>query len=586
MNLVISLFLDTRVDPSLVDNLGKLERQKIADHLNERLLSRPGPIELIQDRILPVESQIQNAIEQNVNFDNVSPLSRSSDSSVLSEIETGLNTLNCQSPSPPPPVQDPFSSVSLKNYINKSKNEQLRIQNTYQSTQAPSVPSQISISQKENEKLVRQVNKKQRQTKPKVKKLKFHNCQPPDAMFSNNAETNVDDRYKKLLEQQTLYLRLQVMQQNAMMNALQGNPENIEAVTEEIENVVQKEQIKSLEHSLLLEGKKIDDLRVVDLRAHLKQRGLVQSGPKAKLVERLIAYQEGRSVPSDFSGSQYSDVGKTAAIKSNSIGDPVDNSMMQVTTYAADNGQSYQVVQAVPQAEPYQVVQAIDQPQSYQVLSNTQVGLQNVVVATQSNIPLSPDSLPNLSPTDLSQISPNQLSPTFVIQQHPLQGISLVEELHNQSMVNQDHINQLSQSVPVSQMTTQLTHQSLTNIQTADLLRDRAATEPQRNTHKQSKSLVSPPGQGTPSPNSFFINGQTTATGQFKIRNTAAVSASGNNKTEIDIKTDTTVGYCNCYLTHFKSMFLFASMTAGILSDFLLDIVDNVFNPLTTEQIN
>ena len=583
MNLVISLFLDTRVDPSLVDNLGKLERQKIADHLNERLLSRPGPIELIQDRILPVESQIQNAIEQNVNFDNVSPLSRSSDSSVLSEIETGLNTLNCQSPSSPPPVQDPFSSVSLKNYINKSKNEQLRIQNTYQSTQAPSVPSQISISQKENEKLVRQVNKKQRQTKPKVKKLKFHNCQPPDAMFSNNAETNVDDRYKKLLEQQTLYLRLQVMQQNAMMNALQGNPENIEAVTEEIENVVQKEQIKSLEHSLLLEGKKIDDLRVVDLRAHLKQRGLVQSGPKAKLVERLIAYQEGRSVPSDFSGSQYSDVGKTAAIKSNSIGDPVDNSMMQVTTYAADNGQSYQVVQAVPQAEPYQVVQAIDQPQSYQVLSNTQVGLQNVVVATQSNIPLSPDSLPNLSPTDLSQISPNQLSPTFVIQQHPLQGISLVEELHNQSMVNQDHINQLSQSVPVSQMTTQLTHQSLTNIQTADLLRDRAATEPQRNTHKESKSLVSPPGQGTPSPNSFFINGQTTATGQFKIQNTAAVSPHGNSKTEIDLKTDTTVGYCNCYLTHFKSMFLFAPMTAGILSDFLLDILDNVFNPLTAE---
>ena len=560
------------MDPSLVDNLGKLERQKIADHLNERLLSRPGPIELIQDRILPVESQIQNAIEQNVNFDNISPLSRSSDSSVLSDIETGLNTLNCQSPSPPPPLQDPFSSVSLKNYINKSKNEQLRIQNSYQSTQAPSVPSQISLSQKENEKLVRQVNKKQRQTKPKVKKLKFHNCQPPDAMFNNNTETNVDDRYKKLLEQQTLYLRLQVMQQNAMMNALQGNPENIEAVTEEIENVVQKEQIKSLEHSLVLEGKKIDDLRVVDLRAQLKQRGLVQSGPKAKLVERLIAYQEGRSAPSDFSGSQYSDVGKTAAIKSNSIGDPIDNSMMQVATYATDNGQSYQVVQAVPQAEPYQVVQAIDQPQSYQVLSNTQVGLQNVVVATQSNIPLSPDSLPNLSPTDLSQISPNQLSPTFVIQQHPLRGISLVEELHNQSMVNQDRITQLSQSVPVSQMTTQLTHQSLTNIQTTDLLRDRVATEPKPNTDKRSKSLVSPPGQGTPSPNSFFRNAQTTATGQLKIQNTAAVSPHANNKTEIDIKTDTTVGYCNCYLTHFKTMFLFAPMPAGIPSDFLLDI--------------
>ena len=565
------------MDPSLVDNLGKLERQKIADHLNERLLSRPGPIELIQDRILPVESQIQNAIEQNVNFDNISPLSRSSDSSVLSEIETDLNTLNCQSPSPPPPVQDPFSSVSLKNYINKSKNEQVRIQNSYQSTQAPSVPSQISISQKENEKLVRQVNKKQRQTKPKVKKLKFHNCQPPDTMFNNNAETNVDDRYKKLLEQQTLYLRLQVMQQNAMMNALQGNPENIEAVTEEIENVVQKEQIKSLEHSLVLEGKKIDDLRVVDLRAHLKQRGLVQSGPKAKLVERLIAYQEGRSAPSDFSGSQYSDVGKAAVTKSNSVGDAIDNSMMQVTTYAADNGQSYQVVQAVPQAEPYQVVQAIDQPQSYQVLSNAQVGLQNVVVATQNNIPLSPDSLPNLSPTDLSQISPNQLSPTFVIQQHPLQGISLVEELHNQGMVNQDHITQLSQSVPVSQMTTQLTHQSLTNIQTADLLRDRAATEPQPNTHKRSKSLVSPPGQGTSSSNSFFRNAQTSATGQLKIQNTAAVSPHANNKTEIDIKTDTKVGYCNCFLTHFKSIFFFAPMPADILSDFLLDIRDNVF---------
>ena len=45
-------------------------------------------------------------------------------------------------------------------------------------------------------------------------------------------EDSVEERYKKLLEQQTLYLRLQVLQQNAMLNALQGNTESMGQVRE------------------------------------------------------------------------------------------------------------------------------------------------------------------------------------------------------------------------------------------------------------------------------------------------------------------------------------------------------------------
>lgn len=40
----------------------KLKRARLADNLNERLAQRPGPMELVEKNILPVDSSVKQAI--------------------------------------------------------------------------------------------------------------------------------------------------------------------------------------------------------------------------------------------------------------------------------------------------------------------------------------------------------------------------------------------------------------------------------------------------------------------------------------------------------------------------------------------
>ena len=391
--------LETRVDPSIQERLERLERQKIADLLNERLAIRPGPIELIQEHILPAEEDIVNAIEhgevtyRDTCADSMSPTSISAESPAgLSDIESSIAGLNCTSPSPPPSSEaeifsEPFrvkaeqSPDSLSTVLSQSQSRtvsndsQTTIHNSMFSSQrsehipnfnaqkimasCPPVPkpagnypsSQISLSQKENEKLIRSLNKKPKPSKPKVKKLKFHEYGPPPDKAPKTLDAPTDERYKRLLEQQTIYLRLQVMQQNAMMNALQGNSESMDAVTTAIESVVDKKRERGLPNTSSLDsmdGKTLDDLRVIDLRAQLKQRGLIVSGPKAKLIERLKAFECGQSIPSDFNQNIIQNVcdkspsGMVPLNTMSSQGIVPTTNMVQVTTYPTDSGHVYQ----------------------------------------------------------------------------------------------------------------------------------------------------------------------------------------------------------------------------------------------------
>jgi len=574
---------DTRVDPSLVDSLSKLERKKIADHLNERLLCRPGPIELIQEHILPVESPIHNALEQENLI--LSPVSSTAESPSVLELENSITTLNChQSPSPPLPTQhDPFS-LAFKNQITKIKDENFKPSNNDNQS------NQIFLSQKENKKLVQSLAKKQKQSKPKVKKLKFHNCLPPDMPNGplQPLDDSVDDRYKSLLEQQTLYLRLQVMQQNAMLNAMHGNNDSMGTANDDIENVIEKERNKS-EPLKNIEGRKFDELRVIDLRAQLKQRGLIVSGSKAKLIERLMAFQEGKCTAVDFShggNSVFSENMKNMQnLKIRTNSNSSDQSPgMQVTTYSTDTGETFQLVQAVPGGE-YQVVQAVqsDSPHSimqYQVVPNQQlshhVNLQNVVVQQQqqqqrqhhhsrtNSTPISPSMLSQISPTSPQiqfQLSPPQHQSPYLFQQQqqqqagnqqPQVAIVRQDSHHNNDNAltfitpSQDHgLTHLSQSVPVannflqdnSSVNTHLvrtvdsikdTH--LNNMQTNELLnRNRTQSEPFL---RQNYPMMEMTSQGNNSP--YFTmttagnNSPNNAAGQLKIQSNALTNITAN----------------------------------------------------------
>ena len=484
-----------RVDPSLLEKVGKLERQRIADQLNERLLRRPGPIELIQERILPVESPIQNAVDQgNLDYQQtVSPASSHADSPSLTDLESGIHTLNCTSPSSP--LQQPtvaqlqvvqqhlqhrqqqqqqqqhndFSDISFKNQL-KSVSESGKLSSPIFSSPISTTHS-ISMSQRENERLVKSVNKKSRQPKPKVKKLKFHECLPgagnSTSLHSNNNNNNknkmeaeselIDERYQRLLEQQTLYLRLQVMQQNAVMNALQGNTESMEQVNEEIEHMITKEQNKANETLIKsIDGKRLDDLRVVDLRAQLKQRGLLVSGAKAKLIERLTTFEQGKATSADFaysggthnlpSPSTHTDLSSIVVCKAmpSSVAPPSTTGVMQVTAYATNSGQTYQVVQAVPQSTQsimqYQVVPATSSsafdgaaiaPMRLNSLPTAVVGVtQPSVMTVQERVsdrPLRSQVAPSPSHIQFHITPPpQQSSPTIVLHSGPpLQQASL-----------------------------------------------------------------------------------------------------------------------------------------------------------------
>ena len=498
------MYIDSKIDPSLLEKVGKLERQKIADQLNERLLTRPGPIELIQDRILPVESPIQHAIDHgNVDFENtVSPASSHADSPSVSELETGINTLNCTSSPSPPPNENNFSEAFRTQLKSVSERTLTSVPPSVFDTRHAPLPTQISISQKENERLVRSLAKKARQPKPKVKKLKFHECQPGSLIQQTKGQLHqsqlqtqlqqqendiTDERYKRLLEQQTLYLRLQVMQQNAVMNALQGNPQSIDAVNEEIESMITKEQHKLHDTQTLksIDGKKFDDLRVIDLRAQLKQRGLLVSGSKAKLIERLSAFEEGKAAPTDFaySGNFMHDSSKAASMTSQTSDVTPVSTVMQVTAYATNSGQTYQVIQTVPQSPPsnnvmqYQVLPTHCTPNNaLPQLRLDQVNSLPVVAVTQPNIVtvqegmneeksmLTADNSNTHSNIQFQLTPPQQpASPTIMLHSGPpLQQASLMQrerarvQVHKLPVISQGecyvHDNTiLSQSMPAMQ---------------------------------------------------------------------------------------------------------------------------------------
>lgn len=53
---------ETFAEPSLQATQMKLKRARLADDLNEKIAQRPGPMELVEKNILPVDSSVKEAI--------------------------------------------------------------------------------------------------------------------------------------------------------------------------------------------------------------------------------------------------------------------------------------------------------------------------------------------------------------------------------------------------------------------------------------------------------------------------------------------------------------------------------------------
>ncbi|NWX39929.1 MKL1 protein, partial [Steatornis caripensis] len=338
---------ETSAEPSLQAKQLKLKRARLADDLNEKIAQRPGPMELVEKNILPVESSLKEAIivgqvnypkvADNSSFDEDSsdalspeqPASHESQGSVPSPMDSriceplpsttgtslaqGTSQLQISADSsetlflpeqPPPPLPPPpLLPPSLTNGAAL--------------TAAKPPPTLIKQSQPKSASEKSQRSKKAKELKPKVKKLKYHQYIPPDQKQDKGAPP-MDSSYAKILQQQQLFLQLQILNQQQQQHynyqtILPAPPKppgeqqsgagapavrNLSATVSSASSVPSGSSGLMRQNSNAAVGKpgplpaNLDEMKVAELKQELKLRALPVSGTKTDLIERLRAYQE------------------------------------------------------------------------------------------------------------------------------------------------------------------------------------------------------------------------------------------------------------------------------------------------------
>ncbi|NXY17595.1 MKL2 protein, partial [Atrichornis clamosus] len=309
---------ETFAEPSLQATQMKLKRARLADDLNEKIAQRPGPMELVEKNILPVDSSVKEAIiggQENYpqtlddfSFDEDSsdalspdqPASQESQGSAASPGEPKTS----DSPSPITPnaatsTQYPPLTSPVPEFL---KTPSAIEQHVTRSTAAATLTTTTVSAAKPGPTLVKQSHpknpndkhrsKKCKEPKPRVKKLKYHQYIPPDQKGEKN-EPQMDSNYARLLQQQQLFLQLQILsQQQQHYNYQTILPAPLKYVKHclSASSPRQNSNLPSRKPGPLPSS--LDDLKVAELKMELKLRGLPVSGTKTDLIERLKTYQD------------------------------------------------------------------------------------------------------------------------------------------------------------------------------------------------------------------------------------------------------------------------------------------------------
>ncbi|XP_038639261.1 myocardin-related transcription factor A-like [Scyliorhinus canicula] len=328
---------ETSAEPSLQATQMKLKRARLADDLNEKIAQRPGPMELVEKNILPVDSSVKEAI-----IDNHVPYPALADNSSFDEDSS--DALSPEQPgsheslgSLPSPTEarsadphHPFLTSSTQYLVSlptgtelsklkpASDQQMAKLANGVPSPAAKPTPTLIKQSQPKSARDKNQRNKKLKEPKSRVKKLKYHQYVPPDQKL-DKAALPLDTAYSKLLQQQQLFLQLQILCQqqqhynyqtilpapqskspacvpngdqqtksgSASVRTLTNStpPSGSVGLTRQSSCTSAIKQLTSLPFNL-------DDLKVAELKQELKLRALPVSGTKTDLIERLKNYQE------------------------------------------------------------------------------------------------------------------------------------------------------------------------------------------------------------------------------------------------------------------------------------------------------
>ncbi|KAG1943726.1 myocardin-related transcription factor B [Pimephales promelas] len=331
---------ETVAEPSLQATQLKLKRARLADDLNEKISQRPGPMDLVEKNILPVDSSVKEAIigengqmqyprtleepvvdeDSGDAFSPEQPGSQESQGSAASPGEVQI--IEGSSPVPNNFLQHfPAVATPSTNFFKPfSSNEQSF------SPPAP-MPQVVTVAHvKSGPTLVKQSqpklpgdksrSKKSKEAKPRVKKLKYHQYIPPDQKQEPD-QAPMDSSYARLLQQQQLFLQLQILsqQQQQHYNYQTILPAPLKPVIEGQNSsaTVAINSASSLPASIVLSlptatpvrpnstlsnrkagtlPANLEEMKVAELKLELKLRSLPVSGTKTDLIERLKHFQE------------------------------------------------------------------------------------------------------------------------------------------------------------------------------------------------------------------------------------------------------------------------------------------------------
>ncbi|NWQ63047.1 MKL2 protein, partial [Neopipo cinnamomea] len=397
---------ETVAEPSLQATQMKLKRARLADDLNEKIAQRPGPMELVEKNILPVDSSVKEAIiggQENYpqalddfSFDEDSsdalspdqPASQESQGSAASPGEPKTSdspspiTSNAATSTQYPPLTSPVPEFlktpsTIEQHVTRSTAATTLTTNTVSAAKPGPTLVKQSHPKNPNDK---HRSKKCKEPKPRVKKLKYHQYIPPDQKGEKN-EPQMDSNYARLLQQQQLFLQLQILsQQQQHYNYQTILPAPLKYVKHclSASSPRQNSSVPSRKPGPLPSS--LDDLKVAELKMELKLRGLPVSGTKTDLIERLKTYQD---------------------LNSNGV---ATSTSVTVTTSAGATGNTGEVTVAFP-------VATLNKPVANTISSfppeKTSTGAGSKVVNTEnisSPLPISP------SPSEQSSLSADDTS--------------------------------------------------------------------------------------------------------------------------------------------------------------------------------
>ncbi|XP_070708394.1 myocardin isoform X6 [Pempheris klunzingeri] len=334
-----------------------LIRSKFRSVLQLRLQQRRTREQLADQGIMPLnhgkfpKQEDSYAFEEDSSSESLSPEQHHSDESQGSACPSSEAVGSTPSSSSSPALTSPRQGGASRDPPDQNQDEGLCGADNSQAT--PPIPVPAIVKSKTSDK---NRHKKPKDVKPKVKKLKYHQYIPPDQK-AEKSPPPMDSAYARLLQQQQLFLQLQILSQQkhahthpqsqqsqqhthppqTQIQAHQRQPafsyqphppsQTQKGASEQLSacsssgpssqaNSNSSSPVKNTypNQSNISPVKpgplpaNLDDLKVSELRQHLRIRGMPVSGTKTALIERLRPFKDSNAGSSPSGSSDITTV--------------------------------------------------------------------------------------------------------------------------------------------------------------------------------------------------------------------------------------------------------------------------------------